>query len=242
MEEVAVRAAREAHPGLPNQSAFEIGLRLDQILNGMNSVLAKVERQDEEGRLVRDMLERLRERLDKMERAREVWEKQQDEIRQMSVDKSESVDPELRAQAQAKAARTVQDLTAAIRSNATLERARFIEQCKNGPKVPITATGKLVFASGPQGTIIPTLQPEVIGINGLTWVLQPNRVTQVPQVVADRYMEMKQEQNLLAERKRLLGATTKGKLREEDKLAEDWSKLNAESGSPTEPFPIAGGT
>lgn len=243
MEERPVKAALESRPSqTSNLEAFEIGLRLDQMINGMESILTRMDRQDEQARLLADQLERVRARLDKMQRAVELWETEQDKIRQISQEASDNVDPQVRAKAQADASKAVSNLTAALRVNGNLQRAQFIEALKNSPQVEVTSPGRIVFASGPQGTMVPQLLADRVGINGFTWVFQPNRPTKVPKIVADRYYEMKQEEALLAQRKFMLSASNKGKLREEDSLAKEWDRVNTEFNSPTDPFPLAGGS
>lgn len=242
MREVAVEAALESHPSeTSNLEALNIGLRLDQIMNGMNSIMTRMEGQDADAIELRDTLNRVRERLERMERAAEKWDKEREDILLMAQERSDAVDPETRAKAIARAAKDVQSQAAAIRSNQALSRASFAASLKDMERVEIISPGKIVFVRGAGGAPTPTLMFEEVAINGMRWRLPPNKAVKVPKVVAQRYEQMRLEQEELQARKHVLSATHRGKMRHEEDLAKEWDQINARYSSPTEDFPLAGG-
>ncbi|MEE8568855.1 MAG: hypothetical protein V3S81_09590 [Anaerolineales bacterium] len=241
MEEVAIQAAEESHPATTSGlEALDIGLQLDQLLKGMGSVLSRMDQQDEDGLALRDELSKIRERIVEMEEAQKKWDNERDQILQHSVEVSEGVDPEVRAQAQANAAKAVQSTAAALKTNASLDRIKFAQSIKDMPQEEIISPGKIVFTRGPSGFPTPTLFNEVIRINGMEWQLPAGQPLKVPKIVADRYRQMILEKEELAARRHVLSATNVGKHRHEKVLVEDWNAVSSKYGSPTEPMPVAG--
>ncbi len=241
MEEVAVKAAEESHPATTsNVEALEIGLQLDQILRGMGSVLSRMDKQDEDGLALREELSKVRERLVQMEEAQRKWDEEKDQILQSSLEASEAIDPEVRAQAQANAAKAVQSTTAALKANSNLDRSRFIQSLKDMPQEEIISPGKIVFVRSQTGFPTPTLYNEIVRMNGMQWTLPAGQPIKVPKVVADRYRQMMLEKEELAARKNVLLATNVGKHRHEKVLVNDWNAVSSKYGSPTEPMPMAG--
>jgi hypothetical protein len=241
MEEVAVRAAEESHPATTsNLEALEIGLQLDQILSGMGSVLSRMDKQDEDGLALRAELSKIRARLVEMEEAQKKWDEEKDQILQHAMEVSESVDPKIRAHAQADAAKAVQSTAAALKANASLDRIKFAQSIKDMPQETIISPGKMVFVRGPSGFPTPKMFNEIIRINGLEWQLPAGQPIKVPKIVADRYREMMLEKEELAARRHVLSATNVGKHRHEKQLVEDWNTVSSKYGSPTEPMPVAG--
>ncbi|NOR90100.1 MAG: hypothetical protein GQ524_07575 [Anaerolineales bacterium] len=242
MEEVAVHAARESHPAeTSNIEALNIGLRLDQILNGMDSIMTRMEGNDAEATELRNTLNSVRERLERMEAASEKWEKERDDILQMAQEKSDNVDPNIRAAAQARASKDVQSMSAALKGNQAISRASFAASIKDMERVEIISPGKIVFARGQGGAPTPMLMWEEVAINGMRWKLPPNKPVKVPKIVAERFSQMRLEQEELQARKHVLSATHRGRMRNEADLAVEWSAINTRYGSPTEDFPLAGG-
>lgn len=241
MEEVAVQAAEESHPATTSGlEALDIGLQLDQLLKGMGSVLSRMDQQDEDGLALRDELSKIRERIVEMENAQRKWDEDRDKILEHAADVSDSVDPAIRAQAQADAAKAVSSTTAALKANASLDRQRFIQSLKDMPQEEILSPGKVVFIRGQGGFTIPKLYNEVIRINGMEWQLPAGQPIKVPKIVADRYRQMMLEKEELAARKHILSATDRGKHRHERVLVDDWNAVSSKYGSPTEPMPMAG--
>ena len=241
MEERAVQAAEESHPeDTSNIEALNIGLSLDQIMNGMNSILSRMDKSDEEGLELREVLNRVKERLAKMEAAQEKWEAEQDKILQHSMEISEGVDPSVRAEAQARAAKEVQSIAAGMKVNTSLERLAFKESLKEMPQEEIISAGKVVMISGQGGFPQPRLYNEQIRMNGMVWTLPAGQAVKVPQVVADRYRQMKIEEQELTERRHVLSATERGKHRHEGTLAQQWDAINVKYGSPADAIPMAG--
>lgn len=241
MEERAVQAAIESDPATTSHTeALEIGLHLDQILHGMNSILSRMDKQDAEAIDLRDTLNSVRERLNKMEEAQQRWDEDRDQILQLAQERSDDVDPEVRAQAQARATKDVQSMTAALRANANMDRLKFAEALKTMPQEEIISPGKIVFVRSQSGQPQPQLFHEQIRINGFTWTLPAGQPIKVPKVVADRWREMKIEAEELQARRNVLSATERGKHRHEKTLAQEWSEINTKYHSPTDAFPMAG--
>jgi len=241
MEEVAVRAAEESHPATTSGlEALDIGLQLDQILNGMGSILSRMDKQDEDGLALQAELSKVRERLVQMEEAQRKWDEEKDKILEHAAEVSEGVDPKVRAQAQADAAKAVQSTAAALKVNASLDRQRFVQSLKEMPQEEIISPGKIVFIRSQAGFPTPTLFNEVIRMNGMEWQLPAGVPTKVPKIVADRYRQMMLEKEELAARKNVLSATDRGKHRHEKVLVDDWNAVSSRYGSPTEPMPMAG--
>ena len=241
MEERAVQAAEESHPeDTSNIEALNIGLQLDQIMNGMGSILSRMDKGDKESLELRDTLSRIKERLAQMEAAQEKWETEQDKIRQHSMEISESVDPNVRATATAQAAQDLQSIAAGIKVNTNLERMKFVESLKEMPQEEIISPGKIVMVSAQGGFSQPRLFNEQIRMNGMVWTLPAGEAITVPQVVADRYRQMKIEDQELAERRNVMSATERGKHRHEGTLIQQWNDINVKYGSPTDAIPVAG--
>lgn len=241
MEERAVQAAEESRPeDTSNIEALNIGLQLDQIMNGMGSILSRMDKGDEESLELRETLSRIRERLVKMEEANQKWEAEREKILQHSMEVSEAVDPKVRAEASAKAARDLQSIAAGIKVNTNLERLAFKESLKEMPQEEIISAGKIIFISGQGGFPQPRLYNEQIRMNGMVWTLPAGQAVKVPQVVADRYRQMKIEDQELAERKHVLSATERGKHRHEGSLAQQWDAIGTKYGSPASAIPMAG--
>lgn len=241
MEEVAVKAAEESHPATTSSlKALDIGLQLEQILNGMGSVLSRMDKQDEDGLALREELNKIRVRLVQMEEAQRKWDEEKDKILEHAAEISDSVDPAVRAQAQADAAKAVQSTTAALKANVSLNRQKFVQSLKDMPQEEIISPGKIVFIRSQAGFPTPTLFNEVIRMNGMEWQLHAGVPTKVPKIVADRYRQMMLEKEELAARRNVLSATDRGKHRHERVLVDDWNAVSSKYGSPTEPMPMAG--
>ena len=132
-------------------------------------------------------------------------------------------------------------MSAAIKGNQSIERTSFAASLKDMERVEIISPGKIIFARGQGGGPTPMLMHEEIAINGMRWRLPPNKPVMVPKVVAERYDQMRLEQEELQARKFVLSATNKGRMRNENDLAKQWQAINTKYGSPTEDFPMAGG-
>ena len=241
MEERAVQAAEESHPeDTSNIEALNIGLQLDQIMNGMSSILSRMDKGDKESLELREVLNRVRERLAKMEEANQKWEAEREKILQHSMEISEAVDPKVRASATAQAAQDLQSMAAGIKVNTNLERMKFVESLKEMPQEEIISAGKIVMVSTQGGFSQPRLFNEQIRMNGMVWTLPAGEAIRVPQVVADRYRQMKIEDQELAERRHVMSATERGKHRHEGTLIQQWEAINTKYGSPTDAIPVAG--
>lgn len=121
-------------------------------------------------------------------------------------------------------------------SNAT-DQLQFHAVIARQKKVVVVSAGKLVIQSR-NGQQIPVLEPEVIRIKDMQWVLMPGVATEVPQIVADLLSQKKRSKQETEARKAVLSANRAHTLKDTD-VAAQMEKINREFGVTTENFPIA---
>lgn len=242
MEEQAVQAIKTLDPGkVDPKEKLDIALRLEHIVNGMGSILSKMDGYDQTAVQLRDDLRNAYAKIDRLEAAMDSWQNKEQEWRVGMVEATAKVDPATRQQATAKAMQELSATTAAVKANADLQRVSFAQQIKDEPQVTVTAPGKiLMIRSQGQPGSHPVRMPTIISINGLTWRLPAGRPVKVPMTVAKRLEDMMIEEECLEARKSLLSPNAKGRYGEDVDIAVQWQAIGDKYGSPAEPFIPAG--
>lgn len=238
MEEAAVQAIKTLDPGgVDPKEKLDIYLRLEQIVNGMDSILSHMDRSDQEAMSLREDLQKAYAKIDRLDAAMNSWKNNQEEWRTAIGEKTNAVDPATRNKATAKAMQDLATMTAAVKAQSDLARISFAQKIKDEPQVTVVAPGRiLMIREQGQPSAHPVRTPTVISINGLTWRLPPGRPVKVPQTIADRLNDMMLEEEALEARKRLLSANNKGRFKEDVDVAVEWAAIGERYGSPADPF------
>ncbi len=213
---------------LPSTEALDIGIALRALLEGQSITKSMLSQMNEE-------IARMKERLDKMERARKAFE----EDRQRFLEKTREdlerarngVDKDKVA---AQVAQQIQAEVANARINIANEQARLVEQLRLEPKETIVSHGNVVTISS-GGSFVQKVEPEVVIIGNIPFVLPPGQSVTVPRSVAERWREMQRMKEIIERRSKALDASQGLKPLEE--VAKEWQVIESESGIRGERLP-----
>lgn len=209
-----------------NAEASEIGLALQALLRGQNSMLANQDQYSRE-------LAQLRQRMDEMDQAARRWEEDREKFVQEVLDKAEK----LRAVGNekdkiiAQGANEFQAAIAKARAEQAVDHIKFEQVLAAQPKVSIVSPGELVMVME-NGRQVAKIMNETVKIKHKKWVIPIGKVVEVPLVVAQVLEQRRRTQAETEAREKLLSANL-----ESSKLDEKWKQLNSTFNSTTDTIP-----
>lgn len=177
-EDLAVRELLSgALTGMTNMQALDLAQALQKIIRGeFSPVVEQTQRE----------MARLRERMDKMDKAAEKYQEDQQKFIEGVLSRAEKLKltGEAAEKLKANAAIDARKEFELARANLVHENLRFDEELKNMEKIMVVARGEPVLVrKGDMPEIV--IKPEVVGIKHRRWVLQPGVPTMVPKIVAE---------------------------------------------------------
>lgn len=213
---------------MPDSQALDVALALQQIIRGQNSLLSNINKMGDE-------INKLRERMDKFDRAAMEWETDRKKFLEKINGRAENLritDPDAKARFQAKAVKQIQDEIMKAKAERHVSDLQFEEFLKNQPQETIISKGEVVTINK-NGAIDTEIIPEIIRIRNKVWVLPPNQPVLVPKLVADEWrtkQKVLMEQN---ERMKLLENAN----RDSHSVAQEWKTISDKYNSATDQFP-----
>lgn len=213
---------------MPNSQALDIALALQDLIRGQNSILSNQKEQAEE-------LGKLRERMDKYDKAEEAWKKDRAGFIEKVRSRAEDLrieDPKEKARLQARVAKELQAEIQRQVAEQTLQESKLKQMLETMPKVIVTSPGKLESVNE-GGVIHQRLVPEVIKLRNFSFVLQPGVPTEVPQLIAEEFYSRQRVQQENMERKALLNAS---KPKNNVEVADKWNAISKKYKSTEEIF------
>lgn len=203
--------------------ATEVALLLQQLLNGQNSVLSRL---DEYG----DELVKLRGRMNAYDEAREKYESNKDKFNQDVFDKAEGlkVTGEQKDKLIAKASQQLQREIVEAKANVGSRRRQLEQMLAMEPKETIVSAGKIVTVIE-GGGLTNKIMNEEIRLGHLDYILPAGKPIAVPKTIAKlfyRRRKMEDEQN---ERKALLAKNL-----ESPELQKGWKDIDKKYGVGTD--------
>lgn len=206
---------------MPDSQVLDISNALREILLGQ--------------RLMGERLQKIEEKIREYEKDEKEWETDRRKFIEKLNRKADAVraPDSKKEQAQAKAMTRIQGIYERAQLDVHMKRKQFMEELKNMPKVTVTSPGKVYIVNGE-----PRLEPEVVYIKNMKWVLQPGVPTEVPKIVADELEQRRRVEMETSERKKLLMKNLEDKV-----VAAEWNAITGKykSGDVSDPsvqFPL----
>lgn len=209
-----------------NREALEISLALQQLVRGQTSLLENQQALGHE-------ISKVRERMDRIDRDTEKWEKDREGFIQEVLDKAESLKPVNKDKAVADGVQMYQNALAEATAQVAVKRLKFADQLARSPKVTVISPGEIVQVIE-NGSPVSKLMNEVVRIKHMQWVLPAGVPTEVPEIVAEVLKNRRRGQQETAERQALMM-----KNMESGKLNDAWNAINNKYHSPTDVVPGA---
>ncbi|MGB9881943.1 MAG: hypothetical protein ACPLPV_04130 [Methanomassiliicoccales archaeon] len=214
---------------LPSSEAIDIGVALRALLEGQSITQSLIQQMNEE-------IARMKERMDKIEKARKAFEEDRKrffEVTDEELERSRSkVD---RDKVIAQVTKQIQEEVNNVRRSIETEQMRLVEQLKTEPKETITSNGEIVVIRE-GGSFVQKVEPEVVIIGNIPFVLPVGQPVAVPKSVAERWREMQRMKEIIRERQNALDASQG--LKPLDEVAKKWQEIEDKSGIKGDQLPI----
>lgn len=199
-------------PEMNNKEALNVALALQEILRQNQSIMQNMD-------TMGDQLAKLRQKMDKYDKDAEKFnadktkfltevEEKASKLRVKGAKKDKLI---------AKGAQMAQDAIAAARASNATDKIKFEQDLARQPKVTVTSPGR-VESGIIDGQPVTRLVPEEIRIKHKVWRLPVGVPVEVPQIVAQRMLDLRRSQQETTE---VQGVLTSG-MEHKDQLA----KLN----------------
>lgn len=220
--------ALQKFPEMNNKDALDVGLALQQIFRGQESILQKMEGTSKEAAEMREELRRMKSQMDKYDKAAEKFESDKSAFIENVLTKAEKLKAKgtkkdkLIAQGVLEAQEAVKN----ARASQAVDKLQFEQLIYNQPKVSVTSPGKLVSGIA-NGQPISQIEPEEVRIRHMRWVLPVGIPVEVPEAVASVVINRRKSEQETRERQLLLQ-----KNMDNDELTRATMALNQKYGSP----------
>lgn len=169
-----------------DSETLDIALQLQQLLGGVNSLVAG-QQADREN--FSRAIEALRARIEAAEETQRRFEENRDKWYEEVMARAPITnDPLKKEKLQMKGAELIQKAYADARAQSAAEKVRFEQMISTGPKEVIISPGVLEMIQvndQPQMKVF----AEVISLKGHKWILQPGVPTEVPKIVAEHWRQ-----------------------------------------------------
>jgi len=165
--------------GMSNKDALEVALALQQLIRGQNSLL---ENQDKFG----DQINRLRERMDEMDKQAMRWETDRQRFVEEVTRRADQLrlTEEGQGRVRAQAAIDLADETRKARASIAVDRQQYDRWLELQPKETVVSPGKVItITEGGQQQA--RLIPEEVRIKHRIWKFPPGVAVVVPQPIAE---------------------------------------------------------
>ncbi len=211
-----------------NAEAVEIGLALQALIRGQNSVLENQAKQSEE-------LAKLRQRMNEMDEAADKWNNDRENFVQEVLDKAEKLRAADTAKDRIIAQGSAQFTEAIAKAKAeqAVEHVKFEQALAKMPKVNVISAGELVMVVE-NGRQVAKLMNETVKIKHHKWVLPVGKNIEVPLIVAQVLDERRRLQAETEAREHLLASNSEGSV-----LDKKWKEINTKFNSSTDNLPLA---
>lgn len=207
-------------PDMKNTEALNVGLALQEIMRQNQSILQNMD-------TMGDQLGVLKAKMDKYDRDAEKFNA--DKIKYLT--EVEEKANKLRVKGAAKDKLIAQGTLMAqkaiekARANNSVDKLAFERDLARMPKVTVTSTGRMESGITAGGQQVTQLVPEEIRIKHKVWRLPIGQAVEVPQIVAERMLDIRRGQQETSE---IQGVLTSGL--EHHKQIEEMNKINHKPG------------
>lgn len=209
-----------------NQEALDIGLALQTIIRGQTSLL-------ENQQQFSDELNRLRARMDQMDKAANKWDQDRENFIQEVLDRSEKLiatgieRDKIIAKGSAEYTHAIEN----AKAEQITDQLKFEQALASAPKVMVVSPGELVMVVE-GGRQVAKIMNETVKIKHKKWVLPAGRAVEVPLPVAQVLEQRRRTQQETAAREQALAANL-----ETSKLDAKWREINSTYNSTTDALP-----
>lgn len=228
--DVAERAMHDEAFDLKGKDAMALRLRLDQIVNGMDSLLTQMQQRDQRSVELRDQLNKALERLEKLERASASWAKDREKWVEFTKEQSAGVPDEVRKEAQAKARQELGEAVKVTKARVAHNARSVREYLAQFPTETIVSPGKYVLTTV-RGQPSYKLMPERVGYKGIQFSIPIGRPFECPKPIADILRSRRQTEQETEERKKILSYSDG--LGSDKKIAKEWAAIDERYQAPT---------
>lgn len=226
-EDPAVRALlSEQFVQGSNKEALDIALELQKIVRGQNSILENQEQ-------FSDQMNRLRERMDKMDEAAVRWETDRESFITEVMDKAEKLVATglEKDRIIAKGSNQMVEAVNNARAEQVTEHLKFEQELAKMPRVTVVSAGELTMVME-GGRQVARIMNETVKIKNHKWVLPAGKAIEVPLVVAQVLEERRRLQAETALREKLLSSNVESSI-----FNQKWQEINAKFNSTTDTVP-----
>jgi len=177
---------------MSNKEALTIAMAVQELVRGQASLASNMESVTSSLTAVSDLVEKLQERMERMDKAEVAWQTDREKFFQTVSDRAESLrirDPEEKTKFQVTQGNQIQQLMLQATIKRKEANQKFEELLKTEPEVTIVPVGHVENRDNGMGKSVPTLVSDIVRIKSHTWVLPPGVSVKVPKIVAEAYRE-----------------------------------------------------
>ena len=231
-EHLAVRALKDdSFLELGDSETLEIALQLQRLLRGQDSLLEKMSKVDKNAARMSDELTKLKQRSAEMEAFAQTFEDNRAQYMNEFRGKSEDVPEEVRSQSIAEASQKVGKMVQYLKANKNVDDLQKKAWMKSQDMMKVTRPGRPVPT--PQGVVI---EPEVVSLNGMRYVLPPNVEVEVPRPVIEYLESQDLDRAMASEKKALMDAKI---IKKDTVVARGMRAIDEKYGIKSEGVPVA---
>ena len=182
------------YPELPPAETVPILLALQKLIEGQDSMQAKIDARDDQ---VQKQLTELYTRLDERDKATQAFQENQKKFVEDAIEGAKSLqinDPAERAKIQAQSRVDLQQRTTAARAHRKLGAVEMKARIMAEPKEMVTSMGEHVLTRGQGGGIQSKILPEKITIGDFYYIFPIGRPVEVPRSVAEALRNKKMDE------------------------------------------------
>lgn len=220
---------------LPDKQALEFGVLLRKLISGEEYISQNLDK-------ITQSVNMLADRIDKMEKAKEAYESNQQAFLEEARERGEAVrndDPAYKNKLLAETSKKIGQLTANARAKRAMQQQEHIRRLEMEPKETIISPGIIELVSV-DGNPVPTLTSDFVRLGTLVWELKPGVPTVVPLSIANQYRDMMRARTELERRSGALELKNgiMGPKHEQNTLINEQRKIDQEFGTKNAQFPL----
>jgi len=160
---------------MPDTEALDVALVLQQILQGQDSILDRMNKYDKHQASLADSVTNLRQHHAEQQEAVRRWENDRAKLVDEWRAVADAVPADVREKAQATAMNDVKTSMQYAKAEAAANNIKFKAALANTPTVKVKRTGTIVQT--PKGIEV---QPEIVRLGPATYIFPPNEEVEVP--------------------------------------------------------------
>jgi hypothetical protein len=211
---------------MKDTEALDVALVLQQILQGQNSLLDRMNKYDKGQQAIADSVTKLKQHHAESDEAVRRWENDRAKLVDEWRGKLDAVPPDVREKAQVTAVNDVQTAMQNANAKAVADNLQFKLALASTPQVKVKRPGELVQT--PTGT---RLEPEVVRLGPATYVFPPDEEVEVPIQVRDQLNNRDRQRAEYDARAKVLDADN---IKPYNEVERRMREIDAEYNSPTE--------